>query len=181
MHTFEHFEALHDAFLLLTLSTFGLLMKIVNQLIEVDFFEHFLNSASTHFNGDEIFIFLVEVTVIYFVDDGTFYEAGQESLLLAIIIFKFFEFLGLSFGESLNVSTFGFRFVFIANLNSLTSNIGLRFEVFETLFDFFFIGINNEIRSKVYNFLNILNGNIEQEAKCGWGTAHEPDVCNWCS
>ena len=160
-------------------------MKFFYHLVEVDFFKKFLDTASTHFNGDEVFVAFIhvfEVAIIYFVNNCAFYEASKDSFLVAIAFFEFFEFLSLIFGEFLNcVTIFILSFCFVTSLDSLTSNIGLCFEIFEALVDFFLLGINNDIRSKVNDFLDVLDGNVKQEAKCGWSTTHEPDMCYWCS
>ena len=156
-------------------------MELVNELVEVDFLQKLFDTASTHFDGNKVFvalIFFFEVAIIDFGNNSTLNEASKNGLFVAVAFFEFFEFLGLSFGESLNISTFSLGFLGVASGDCLAGSVGRSFEVFEALINLSLIGVDDNVGSKVNNFLNVLDGNVEKKAQCGWSTAHEPNVRN---
>ena len=154
-------------------------MKFFNELWKVDFLQKLFDCACTHFNFDKIEVFIIEVAIIVLVNEVALLEAGKNALLLEIICFELIEFLSLLFSELLKVCALDMRFLAIASVDSLLSNIGLSFEILEALSDFFVLSVDDEISRKVNNLLDVLNRCVEQEAQCAWCTVHKPDMSNW--
>ena len=156
-------------------------MQIFNKLWKIDFLQKLFDCTCTHLDSNEVNIFIIEFTIIDFVDDCALLEASKDALLVNIVSFKLIKLLGLLCSKLLKICTFNVSFLCIASIDCLLSNISLSFEIFEALLDFFIISLNDEVRCEVNNLFDILNGQVEQEAQCAWRTMHEPDMRNWRS